>query len=161
MVAMHEPEIDAADQPAAFLWRFMIAQPWQRQGYGAAVLDQITNLLRGRGYAAFYTSCETGEEEGPLEFYLRYGFEDTGEQDEGGEQILRMALNTPVESRKAFVPVAPRIALVTVWTDDVAPMKSFYRDVLGFPVQNDLGDYVEFENSGYAVGSTHRALRRP
>ncbi|MFW5686276.1 MAG: GNAT family N-acetyltransferase, partial [Spirochaetota bacterium] len=65
MVAMHVPDIGADDQPAAFLWRFMIAKEWQHQGYGAAVLDQIVELLRERGYAAFYTSCETGEEEGP------------------------------------------------------------------------------------------------
>lgn len=158
MVAMHVPDLDASDQPAAFLWRFMIARPWQQKGYGAAVLDQIVELLRSRGYATFYTSCETGEDEGPLDFYLRYGFEDTGTHDEGGEEILRMELGTPAASRREYTPVAPRIALVTVWTDDVDRMRSFYRDVLAFPVKNDLGSYVEFESPGVRFAVCRRAV---
>lgn len=158
MVAMHVPDLDATDQPAAFLWRFMIAKPWQHRGYGAAVLDQIVELLRERGYTTFYTSCETGEEEGPLDFYLRYGFEDTGKQDEGGEEILRMELDTPSESRRTFVAAAPRVALITVWTDDVDRMKRFYRDVLGFPVKNDLGEYVELESTGVRFAICRRGI---
>ena len=158
MIAMHAPEIEARDQPSAFLWRFMIAKPWQRQGYGAAVLAQVRELLRGRGYATFYASCETGEDEGPLDFYLRYGFEDTGTQDEDGERILRMELGTPAASRRLFAPVAPRIALITVWTDEIEPMKRFYRDVLGFPVKNDLGDYVELESSGVRFAICRRTV---
>jgi len=158
MVAMHVPDVGAHDQPCGFLWRFMIAKPWQRQGYGAAVLDQVRDLLRDRGYATFYTSCETGEADGPLGFYLRYGFEDTGSQDEGGEQILRMELGTPVASRKLFSPAAPRIALITVWTDEIEPMKRFYRDVLGFPVKNDLGNYVELESPGVRFAICRRAI---
>ncbi|MBN2335677.1 VOC family protein [Candidatus Bathyarchaeota archaeon] len=42
----------------------------------------------------------------------------------------------------------PTIGLVTVLTDDVDPMKAFYRDVLGFEVIEDLGRYVEFSNTG-------------
>lgn len=158
MVAMHVPEIAPKDQPAAFLWRFMIAKEWQHQGYGAAVLDQLVELLRERGYTTLYTSCETGEDEGPIGFYLRYGFDDTGEQDEGGEEILRVELGTPAESRRSFVPVAPRVALVTIWTDDVERMKSFYRDVLGFPVKNDLGEYVELESPGVRFAVCRRGI---
>jgi catechol 2,3-dioxygenase-like lactoylglutathione lyase family enzyme/GNAT superfamily N-acetyltransferase len=158
MVAMHPPGIDVDDRPAAFLWRFMIAKPWQRRGYGAAVLDQVVELLRERGYATFYTSCVTAEGDGPLDFYLRYGFDDTGKQDEDGEQILRMALGTPPSSRKRFIPVAPRISLVTIWTDDMDPMKRFYCEVLGFPVKNDLGDYVEFESPGVRFAICRRTV---
>jgi uncharacterized glyoxalase superfamily protein PhnB len=53
---------------------------------------------------------------------------------------------------------APRIALITVWTDAVEPMKSFYRDVLGFPVKNDLGDYVELESPGVRFAICRRAI---
>jgi uncharacterized glyoxalase superfamily protein PhnB len=41
-----------------------------------------------------------------------------------------------------------QIALVTIWTDDIGPMKEFYSTVLGFEIINDLGDYVEFKNDG-------------
>lgn len=40
------------------------------------------------------------------------------------------------------------IHLITIWTNDIDKMKSFYNEVLGFKVKNDLGNYVEFENSG-------------
>ena len=50
-----------------------------------------------------------------------------------------------------------RIGLVTILTDDVPSMKSFYKDVLGFEVNEDLGDYVEFVNEGvrFAVCTRH------
>ena len=41
-----------------------------------------------------------------------------------------------------------RIGLVTILTDDVPSMKGFYRNVLGFKVIEDLGNYVEFANEG-------------
>ncbi|WP_206458270.1 VOC family protein [Anaerovorax sp. IOR16] len=41
-----------------------------------------------------------------------------------------------------------RINLITIWTDDVIPMKEFYNKVLGFKIENDLGEYVEFKNEG-------------
>jgi lactoylglutathione lyase len=41
-----------------------------------------------------------------------------------------------------------KIGLVTVLTDDIASMKIFYSDVLGFEVIEDLGSYVEFRSEG-------------
>ncbi len=41
-----------------------------------------------------------------------------------------------------------RIGLVTILTDDIPSMKRFYGDVLGFKVNEDLGNYVEFGNEG-------------
>ncbi|MEG0309101.1 MAG: VOC family protein [Clostridium sp.] len=40
------------------------------------------------------------------------------------------------------------INLITIWTNDIDRMKNFYNKVLGFKIKNDLGNYVEFENSG-------------
>lgn len=40
------------------------------------------------------------------------------------------------------------INLITIWTNDIDKMKNFYNKVLGFKIKNDLGNYVEFENSG-------------
>lgn len=42
----------------------------------------------------------------------------------------------------------PVINLITIWTDDISKMKTFYNEVLGFKIKNDLGNYVEFENNG-------------
>ena len=40
------------------------------------------------------------------------------------------------------------VGLVTILTDDLEPMKAFYSEVLGFEVIEDLGNYVEFSNTG-------------
>lgn len=41
-----------------------------------------------------------------------------------------------------------QINLITIWTNDIDKMKVFYNQVLGFKIENDLGNYVEFENAG-------------
>ena len=40
------------------------------------------------------------------------------------------------------------VGLITVLVDEIEPMKRFYRDVLGFKVSEDLGNYVEFKSDG-------------
>jgi len=42
--------------------------------------------------------------------------------------------------------VEAKISLVTIWTDKIEVMKNFYREVLGFKVKTDLGEYVEFHS---------------
>ena len=39
-----------------------------------------------------------------------------------------------------------KVGLITVLVDEIEPMKLFYRDVLGFKVSEDLGNYVEFQS---------------
>ena len=41
-----------------------------------------------------------------------------------------------------------QINLITIWTNDIDKMKAFFNQVLGFRIENDLGNYVEFENDG-------------
>jgi catechol 2,3-dioxygenase-like lactoylglutathione lyase family enzyme len=41
-----------------------------------------------------------------------------------------------------------KINLITIWADDVPSMVYFYREVMGFEVITDLGQYVEFRNEG-------------
>lgn len=41
-----------------------------------------------------------------------------------------------------------QINLITIWTNDIYKMKNFYNEVLGFKIEGDLGNYVEFENEG-------------
>ena len=52
----------------------------------------------------------------------------------------------------------PIINLITIWTDDMAPMKAFYTGVLGFAVKNDLGDYVEMANPGVRFALCERRV---
>ncbi|WP_339063486.1 hypothetical protein [Tepidibacillus marianensis] len=41
-----------------------------------------------------------------------------------------------------------KISLITIWTDNIVVMKKFSNEVLGFSIQNGLGNYVEFKNEG-------------
>jgi len=41
-----------------------------------------------------------------------------------------------------------KVGLITVLVNEIEPMKHFYRDVLGFTVSEDLGNYVEFQSMG-------------
>ena len=50
------------------------------------------------------------------------------------------------------------INLITIWTNDIDRMKEFYNKVLGFKIINDLGNYVEFENSGVRFAICRREV---
>lgn len=51
-----------------------------------------------------------------------------------------------------------RIALVTLLTDYVPGMVKFYREVLGFEVLSDLGEYVELKNDGVRFSICDRSI---
>jgi lactoylglutathione lyase len=53
-----------------------------------------------------------------------------------------------------------QIALITILTDDVPRLAAFYHDVLGFPVKQDLGVYVEFYNDGVRFAVCARSILR-
>jgi diamine N-acetyltransferase len=89
-VMLHE---DPGEQEY-FLWRFMIAAEHQGKGYGGRALDLVVEHVRGLpGATELRTSYVPGEA-GPRDFYLRYGFEETGEVDEG-EHVVRLELREP------------------------------------------------------------------
>jgi len=52
----------------------------------------------------------------------------------------------------------PRIALITLLTDDVPRLKTFYQTVLGFAIQQDLDQYVEFESPGVRFAICARSV---
>lgn len=79
------------DDQEYYLWRFMIAAEQQGKGYGRRALDLVVEQVRGLpGATELRTSYVPGEA-GPRDFYLRYGFEETGEVDEG-EHVIRLGL---------------------------------------------------------------------
>lgn len=89
MISTHDEDIPIEDQPAYYLWRFMIGYPYQKKGFGKEVLDIIIEKARNENQRYLYTSCEM-EGSMPYQFYINYGFIDTGLND--GEQILKYKL---------------------------------------------------------------------
>ena len=89
MVALDSKDIPPDDKPGYYLWRMMVALPYQNKGYGRQALDIIKKKCRRDGMKTFYTSCSMKGPE-PYRFYIHYGFTDTGLND--GEQILKMYL---------------------------------------------------------------------
>lgn len=52
----------------------------------------------------------------------------------------------------------PTIALITILTDDVPKLASFYQEVLGFNVKSDLGQYIEFACKGVRFAICARSI---
>jgi diamine N-acetyltransferase len=77
------------EQPGAptvwFLWRLMIAEPYQGMGFGRRALEQVFDIVREQGATEFITSCVPGED-GPEGFYRSLGFQPNGKwyEDELG-----------------------------------------------------------------------------
>ena len=75
---------DGIDCPGVFLWRFMIAGPYQGKGYGKKAIDKLIQHLKAMGIPLLYTSCGQGEGS-PENFYRKLGFIPTG--DHYGDEI--------------------------------------------------------------------------
>ncbi|MFW6120135.1 MAG: GNAT family N-acetyltransferase [Petrotogales bacterium] len=74
----------------AFLCRFMIGGKYQKKGYGKAALELVIEKLRNEECETLVTSVD--EEFGPLEFYKKIGFVDTGEYIGEDERVLILNL---------------------------------------------------------------------
>jgi len=86
-VMLHED----TEKPEYFLWRFMVAAQHQGKGYGRRALDLVVEHVRSLPGARVLGSSFVPGEHGPQAFYLRYGFVETGEVDEG-ERVIRLDL---------------------------------------------------------------------
>jgi diamine N-acetyltransferase len=83
--------VDDPDTPEYFLWRFMIATPYQGRGYGSQAIRRLVEYVQTRpGATELLVSCGEGAGS-PKEFYLKQGFAPTGEVSDG-ETVLRMVL---------------------------------------------------------------------
>jgi len=81
--------VDDPDEPEYFLWRFMLAEPYHRRGYGREAIERLVEYVRTRpGARELGVSCGLGEGS-PEGFYLKAGFVSTGEMDEGELVLLR------------------------------------------------------------------------
>ena len=79
-------EVASCDYQPHYLWKLLIDERYQGQGFGTAALDLIVEHFRGRpGVDVLSTSAGQGDGS-PIAFYERYGFERTGE--ESGDEVL-------------------------------------------------------------------------
>jgi diamine N-acetyltransferase len=77
-----------------FLWKLLIDERHQGRGYGAEVVRQVADLVRAEGASELLTSYVL-DDGGPAGFYRRLGFVPTGELDDSGEVVMRLALSGP------------------------------------------------------------------
>lgn len=68
---------DGSECPGVYLWRLMIAYPYQGKGYGKEAMENLFEHLTAQGVPELYTSCSLGEGS-PEGFYRKLGFEPTG-----------------------------------------------------------------------------------
>ena len=91
MLSLIPDEIEEPDK-SYYLWRYMIALDYQNKGYGKSILDLIVDKCRADNKDYLYTSCEMHGDM-PYQFYLKYGFIDTGIVAYG-EQVLKLDIRT-------------------------------------------------------------------
>jgi diamine N-acetyltransferase len=85
-------EVGNPDYIPHYLWKLLIDERYQRQGFGTATLDLIVEYFRGRpGVEVLSTSAGQGNGS-PITFYERYGFEQTGEIVFDDEVLLQLKL---------------------------------------------------------------------
>ena len=85
-------EVGSPEYIPHYLWKLLIDERYQRQGFGTATLDLIVEYFGGRlGVEVLNTSAAQGDGS-PITFYERYGFEQTGEVWFDDEVLLRLKL---------------------------------------------------------------------
>ncbi len=82
---------DDAENGEYFLWRLMLAAPFQGKGYGKRAVELLIDYVRTRPGASELGTSYVPMEGGPGPFYLSMGFEPTGEVDDG-EVVVRLRL---------------------------------------------------------------------
>ena len=74
---------DDPDKHIYYLWRFMVAPPFQGRGFGAAAMAKLIDYVKTRPGAQELLLSYIDHERGPAEFSRTLGFNETGKIDEG------------------------------------------------------------------------------
>ena len=82
---------DDSEKAEYFLWRLMIAGPYQGKGYGHKAIALLVAYVKTRPGASELLASYVPTEGGPEEFYRKLGFEPTGQVDHG-EVVVRLSL---------------------------------------------------------------------
>ncbi|MEM7335549.1 MAG: GNAT family N-acetyltransferase [Chloroflexota bacterium] len=72
-----------------YLWRFMIAAPYQGFGYGAEAVKLLIDYVKTRPNAKKLELSYVPAKGGPESFYLKQGFKNTG-RVEHGENVMEL-----------------------------------------------------------------------
>lgn len=81
--------------PYVSLWRFMIDARYQKHGFGAQAMRQLTAHASTRPGVKTMLLSFVPMENNPEAFYKRFGFTRTGEQD-GDELIMKLVVWLPL-----------------------------------------------------------------
>lgn len=98
-VMLHDPSLPGAkpmdDSGASdiWLWRFMIAEPFQKLGLGRKAIDLIVEHARSRPSMTQLLASYVPGPGCPRDFYLKFGFKETGRTcAEGTENEIALPL---------------------------------------------------------------------
>ena len=80
--------VEGEERDNFYLWRLLIGQGQQRQGYGSQVLGFLIDRARAKGIARITLTAVEGPGT-PIPFYERHGFTRTGRIIEGEVQMAR------------------------------------------------------------------------
>jgi diamine N-acetyltransferase len=78
-------------KPEYFLWRLMVDARYQGNGFAWRAVEQLVDYVRTRPGAKELLVSHGQGEGSPAPFYARFGFQYTGEEDDG-ELIMRLPL---------------------------------------------------------------------
>lgn len=73
-----------------WLWRFMIDQEYQGEGYGRLALEEIIRYFRAQGADGITLSTKESNT-GALNLYHQFGFRENGQMNDG-EIVLKLTL---------------------------------------------------------------------
>ena len=80
------------EKPTYYLWRFMIGESYQGQGYGREALklliERVKRLPKAKEMLLSYVPAQGG----PQPFYQKLGFIDTGEMEED-EMVMKLTFD--------------------------------------------------------------------
>jgi diamine N-acetyltransferase len=82
---------DDGEKSEYYLWRLMIAGPYQKKGYGKRAVELLIDYVRTRPGAKELLTSYVPIEGGPEMFYRNLGFRPTGDVD-GGEVVVSLPL---------------------------------------------------------------------
>ena len=75
-----------------YVWRFMIADKYQNQGYGKKAMDLVVQHVKSKFNAEELIIYTLPQNKDALEFYRKFGFKPTGKKLAVGDLELRLDL---------------------------------------------------------------------
>jgi diamine N-acetyltransferase len=79
-------------KPNLYIWRFMIADKYQNQGFGRKTMELIIQHVKSKFNAEELITYTLPQNEDALEFYRKLGFKPTGRKLAVGDLELKLKL---------------------------------------------------------------------